>query len=584
VRLISTVAALLVAGCSRAEVAPTVDAAGSTPPAATSSAPQSHPTTCTLVTAAEMSAIVGTALSVDADESGGGTCTYKTSSTFPFVKVEVDWGSAELALTSMGMLGGLEPEMAKALSGVGDQAMAIGPALMIRTGEDLITLTLMGLDDVPAKARRILETMRPRMGPTSQPRATTVDPSKRASDEAAKEEMRAGAHLARQLLGGVLSGAAQKDAPEKDVLEKPGAGARENRAHASAAEVAARDISLARASSTTRSQIPLVKGLTQVIARHEPGRGDYEPIIVVDDVNDDEIATTYSAETPEGDRLTIARVVRRADLRSSRTYRAFFRHGDPPLFEGTTHFSVSAAVFSELKNGRTAKLSISQDRSVLGGALAALFGNAREGGAAGDDVTAFERVEPFSLALPILINDERTEVAVLHARSVHDGAPLDYYVLDDPDNPIVLRAVGRNVAQVIRLAFPVAASSSADAPLEAALKRDARVELHGIYFDFGKDTIRPESEPVIRELAAALAENPGWNVTIDGHTDNIGGDSYNLDLSRRRAAAVKSALTSRYRIADARLTTAGYGASQPKESNDTLSGRARNRRVEVIRQ
>ena len=70
---------------------------------------------------------------------------------------------------------------------------------------------------------------------------------------------------------------------------------------------------------------------------------------------------------------------------------------------------------------------------------------------------------------------------------------------------------------------------------------------------------------------------------MEGHTDSLGGDAPNLDLSRRRAAAVKQALASGYGIDAGRLQTAGFGASRPKESNDTLEGRARNRRVELVR-
>ncbi len=90
--------------------------------------------------------------------------------------------------------------------------------------------------------------------------------------------------------------------------------------------------------------------------------------------------------------------------------------------------------------------------------------------------------------------------------------------------------------------------------------------------------------PVLKEIADAMITNPSWKLSVEGHTDNIGGDAYNLDLSNRRAAAVKQALGERYHIAPDRLTTVGYGASRPKESNDTLEGRARNRRVELVRQ
>ena len=70
---------------------------------------------------------------------------------------------------------------------------------------------------------------------------------------------------------------------------------------------------------------------------------------------------------------------------------------------------------------------------------------------------------------------------------------------------------------------------------------------------------------------------------MNGHTDGIGGDQFNLGLSGRRSTAVKDALTKRYGVAATRLTTAGFGKSQPKDTNETLEGRARNRRVELVR-
>ncbi len=88
---------------------------------------------------------------------------------------------------------------------------------------------------------------------------------------------------------------------------------------------------------------------------------------------------------------------------------------------------------------------------------------------------------------------------------------------------------------------------------------------------------------MLKEIADALAKNPAWSLNVEGHTDNIGGDAYNLDLSKRRAASVKEALVTRYRAAGDRLATDGFGAARPKESNSTLEGRARNRRVELVK-
>jgi OOP family OmpA-OmpF porin len=87
-----------------------------------------------------------------------------------------------------------------------------------------------------------------------------------------------------------------------------------------------------------------------------------------------------------------------------------------------------------------------------------------------------------------------------------------------------------------------------------------------------------------RDISQVLAEHPDWKLSVEGHTDNIGGDAFNLDLSNRRAAAVKQALVARYHIAPDRLSPAGFGATRPMESNDTMEGRARNRRVELVRQ
>jgi outer membrane protein OmpA-like peptidoglycan-associated protein len=81
-----------------------------------------------------------------------------------------------------------------------------------------------------------------------------------------------------------------------------------------------------------------------------------------------------------------------------------------------------------------------------------------------------------------------------------------------------------------------------------------------------------------------MKKNPAWKLKVEGHTDNIGGDAQNLDLSKRRAASVKQALVSRYGIDAKRLATSGYGAGRPKDTNETLQGRALNRRVELTRQ
>lgn len=119
--------------------------------------------------------------------------------------------------------------------------------------------------------------------------------------------------------------------------------------------------------------------------------------------------------------------------------------------------------------------------------------------------------------------------------------------------------------------------------IEAALSKDSRVEIFDIFFSIDSDEIRKESEPRLKDIAAVLKKHPDWKVKVEGHTDSLAADDYNLKLSQRRAAAVKTALASRYGIDAARLMTEGLGETKPRASNETLAGRARNRRVELVR-
>ncbi len=107
---------------------------------------------------------------------------------------------------------------------------------------------------------------------------------------------------------------------------------------------------------------------------------------------------------------------------------------------------------------------------------------------------------------------------------------------------------------------------------------------HGILFDTNSDRIKPESAPAIQTIAKALGANPNLRLLIEGHTDSVGNAAANLDLSKRRAEAVKGVLVSQFAVDTARLTTAGLGATKPIDPNDTPQGRAQNRRVEFVKQ
>ena len=362
-------------------------------------------------------------------------------------------------------------------------------------------------------------------------------------------------------------------------------------------------------------KIPLRQGLTVVTAIASP-QGDGESIKRIEAIDAAGIHLSYSSDTDRKraassnpldvlgrgranrsadqtrDRITAKRTVKRDDLKSARSYQARFGPTVPTLIPGSTAISASSAVLADLRQkGRTefacacdmsadaALGNVAQSLESLLGADSPELQDLKDAGILRGTLS---RVGTGTVPFAVLVNNQRVNLQAIHAQGRLGGKDAAFFFLDDPDHPLTLRwHVGGSWIQVVKIAFP---GEGPARQIETALEKTGRVEVYGIYFDTASAAMKPESEPVLKEIADALAKNPSWKLNVEGHTDNIGGDAYNLDLSRRRAAAVKEALVTQYRVAAARLATEGFGASRPKETNNTLDGRARNRRVELVRQ
>ena len=107
-----------------------------------------------------------------------------------------------------------------------------------------------------------------------------------------------------------------------------------------------------------------------------------------------------------------------------------------------------------------------------------------------------------------------------------------------------------------------------------------RVELD-VKFDFDKAVVKQESQPDIRALADFMSQYPSTSTVVEGHTDSVGTDAYNQNLSERRANAVRDVLVNQYGVGASRVSSVGYGESRPVADNATAEGRAINRRVEA---
>ncbi|MBY0613779.1 MAG: OmpA family protein [Beijerinckiaceae bacterium] len=155
------------------------------------------------------------------------------------------------------------------------------------------------------------------------------------------------------------------------------------------------------------------------------------------------------------------------------------------------------------------------------------------------------------------------------------------------NNDMYCKAISGRTAALVHILEPRAREKKmttvSAAEMAKSIGATGRVALYDIFFDTAKADLKPQSEPALKEIASLLQGDQKLAVLIVGHTDNQGGFDYNVDLSRKRADAVVKALSATYKIDAKRLRAAGAGMIAPAASNDDETGRAKNRRVEVVK-
>lgn len=150
--LATAVCVTMLSACSRSS--------DSDAPAPADPPKQEPKTACQMVSAEQMSAILGSTVTAEpiSDSVGKTDCNYAPKEgSMPMAQLSIEYGSAEAAMTAGGMLGRIEPGMTNPYEGLGDQAAAIGPAVWIRQGDDLVIITVFGVDASDAAVKRIYE-------------------------------------------------------------------------------------------------------------------------------------------------------------------------------------------------------------------------------------------------------------------------------------------------------------------------------------------------------------------------------------------------------------------------------------------
>lgn len=301
-------------------------------------------------------------------------------------------------------------------------------------------------------------------------------------------------------------------------------------------------------------------------------------------------------------------------------HRLWVFQGDKEEHPGYTTHALSRTVYGRLRATGSDSIQVMALEEPAGGALSAIIGFSRRGVPVRWRGT-LSLAAPAPVTFPLLVNGRRVSVPALHLRGTLVARGRRYepeiWVLADSTYPLLLKWRGvfnqpDNLLQTVRVDVPEESPSVAltdpsparpgggagatelggsegTSPrlglgVERELAERCRVELPGIYFAFNSAALTPTSDRSITALAGILNRHPEWTATLEGHTDSVGSAASNKVLSQRRVEAVRERLVTAHEVDGAKLRTVGYGSSRPREPNATVEGRARNRRVELVRE
>jgi len=342
---------------------------------------------------------------------------------------------------------------------------------------------------------------------------------------------------------------------------------------------------LAGQAPPTARPLRLEPGLVVVSAINDAvQQKDYEAVSTVESADANGVRETTDwaipdRQAPEGVRRMSAQTMLRADD-SQHARRLIIWHlsGDPETFPGATGPTPSADVFNDIQTKGEAPIVVGAVSKADGqgfGMLSGLFAGRKYFRGTVKKVG----VEP----VRVIVDGAPVSLNAVHVAGTltvgSDSGEAAFWWLDDAAARFALKfSFQGSLSQIVRIDRPKLSD-----PLAGLSTPACRSDVPGIYFLTDSSELLPSSQPAITRIAALLGAHPDWTVTIEGHTDNTGADAHNVDLSKRRAESLKTELTTKHGIAASRLQTAGFGRTRPVDSNDTMDGRAHNRRVEIAR-
>lgn len=352
---------------------------------------------------------------------------------------------------------------------------------------------------------------------------------------------------------------------------------------------------------------------------------DFEEWYSVASADADAIDYQFRVSAPSDVRATrdmagyvLERSVRRSDIAQATRINLFWSSLDPRMFAGQTFVETSVKALGLLESGAEVPfvIGVNDGDDPLGGigallqhaALASFGGKAQSsplagiaGAFANNSARTYyrgslRRMDSAPVMLPVLLNGARVDLPAIHAQGTlvngDKSMHIQFWWLASKTWPLTLKwnlAIGDRKAnwQVTKIDLQPGAGNDSShtggvaSAMAAALRKSCQLELSGLYFNTGSAVLLPESQPALRRIAQVVAQSKLPRLEVQGHTDNIGTVQFNLGLSQQRAEAIRQALVAQFGIPAGKLVAKGYGFARPVESNTTVAGRARNRRVEL---
>lgn len=320
--------------------------------------------------------------------------------------------------------------------------------------------------------------------------------------------------------------------------------------------------------------VPYEAGLRLSWAAYIQGEPDYESILLVSSVEGDD-ALFRIAWNRGADRQWKA-VERHLSRRERQLGRSFYQYAEEKganEFRGYAFAMTTQSVLKDLKEKGSAEVAFllpEVARTPHRGTLARV----------GDGP------EPFTILLDgegVTLPAIRASGKLTNPTTSWEEVTTEFLFLDDPQAAWALESRvqyrgGEGGKRLVRIATHAATDL-----LEEELREECRASVYDLYFATGSAELDDASTPTLQRIAEILTSNPEWQLSLEGHTDSIGSPESNLELSQRRADQVRQALEAKYGILAGRLSAEGRGETQPIDDNGTPEGRARNRRVELVR-